>query len=476
MWAVERTRIHAQVVTAGWGLAALFAVLGAGCNVALPNGVFSCTADADCPTGFFCHSSSFCYDTQETCTATRECGAIYQCGQIDNGCGELIDCPPCDGGLVCGAGSHAHSCGCEPTTCDALSAECGTPPSGCGGTLLDCGGNDRCKTMGENYDCNAELRCECVPVDREEVCVDKCGVLEDGCGGTIDCGGCTDGQTCGGGGVENVCGMGECEPAIQCDAAFECGRQSDGCDGQLECGRCESNERCDDHACVCVPTTCDQLGYECGRHDDGCGGTLNCGGCDDPETCGDWNGMSNVCGGGCEDLGYECGKPFGSSHPECGFCAEGFVCGGDFNCECATDKYDQEASNDSRDAATALATMERRNFAATWRATLDRAGDRDWYELDLNRHSREFSIRVKGDANFAITVSHSCGLTACTGNFPAAHGRDAPCTANSNVIEFSGHCRGHEEASLTVGIAQSSSAVACVPYEFTVSGSEEDND
>lgn len=53
---------------------------------------------------------------------------------------------------------------------------------------------------------------ECVPAE----CADyNCGTMDDGCGGTLECGGCTPPETCGGGGLPNVCGLpsGECEDA-----------------------------------------------------------------------------------------------------------------------------------------------------------------------------------------------------------------------------------------------------------------------
>jgi hypothetical protein len=34
----------------------------------------------------------------------------------------------------------------------------------------------------------------------------NCGVIGDGCGGTVDCGKCVSPETCGGGGQANVCG------------------------------------------------------------------------------------------------------------------------------------------------------------------------------------------------------------------------------------------------------------------------------
>lgn len=63
----------------------------------------------------------------------------------------------------------------------------------------------------------------------------NCGSISDGCGGTLpSCGTCPSNQTCGGGGVSNVCGG-------------------------------------------CVADTCAAHGYNCGSMPDGCGNTLSCG-------------------------------------------------------------------------------------------------------------------------------------------------------------------------------------------------------
>src|SRR5207247_1290616 len=80
----------------------------------------------------------------------------------------------------------------------------------------------------------------------------NCGTISNGCGGTLTCGACTAPQTCGGGGVANVCG-------------------------------------------TCTPTTCAAQGKNCGAISDGCGGTLTCGACTTPQTCGG-AGVANVCG------------------------------------------------------------------------------------------------------------------------------------------------------------------------------------
>ena len=80
----------------------------------------------------------------------------------------------------------------------------------------------------------------------------NCGFISDACGGTLNCGTCIAPQTCGGGGVPNVCGG------------------------------------------ACTPTTCGAQGKNCGTISNGCGGTLNCGTCIAPQVCGG-DGVPNVC-------------------------------------------------------------------------------------------------------------------------------------------------------------------------------------
>lgn len=53
---------------------------------------------------------------------------------------------------------------------------------------------------------------ECMP---DECGEDSCGTMEDGCGGTLECGGCAPPETCGGSGVPNLCG----EPSVDCAEA-----------------------------------------------------------------------------------------------------------------------------------------------------------------------------------------------------------------------------------------------------------------
>ncbi len=78
---------------------------------------------------------------------------------------------------------------CMPKTCAELGVKCGKSGNGCDdGVVLDCG--------------------ECSPCE-SRTCADagaQCGTIGNGCGNTVECGTCTEGLSCGGGGVANQCG------------------------------------------------------------------------------------------------------------------------------------------------------------------------------------------------------------------------------------------------------------------------------
>ncbi|HEY1817826.1 MAG TPA: hypothetical protein VGG74_36040 [Kofleriaceae bacterium] len=89
----------------------------------------------------------------------------------------------------------------------------------------------------------------------------SCGLIGDGCGGTIDCGSCPTGETCGGGGIH-----------------FECGNGGGSGSGS-----------------ACVAATCMSVGADCGIISDGCGSTVDCGSsCPAGEYCGAGS-AANVC-------------------------------------------------------------------------------------------------------------------------------------------------------------------------------------
>ncbi len=131
----------------------------------------------------------------------------------------------------------------------------------------------------------------------------NCGSIPDKCGATLECGSCTAGQTCGGGGTPNVCG---CTPKSCAAQGKNCGTLPDGCGGTLECGTCNAGT-CSNNVCAgCTPTTsCQAQGRSCGTIDDGCA-TVSCGSCPDGQTCGG-GGTPGVCGAG-PPQGCGCGS------------------------------------------------------------------------------------------------------------------------------------------------------------------------
>jgi hypothetical protein len=325
----------------------------------LPDGGTPCTPTTCAALGYTCG------------TAADGCGGALNCGTCINpqycGGGGFDKCGG-NNGLTPDGGNQ-----CTPTTCAALGYTCGTAADGCGG-VLNCGttctdpqfcgggGYDKC---GGNNGLNPDGSTPCTPATCASLGY-TCGVAGDGCGGTLSCGSCTNPQYCGGGGF-NKCGGSNglnpdggvaCTPATCASLGYNCGITGDGCGGSLNCGTCTNPQYCGgggfdkcggsnglnpDGGVVCKPTTCAALGYNCGVAADGCGGTLNCGTCTDPQYCG--GGGYDVCGGNnglspdggvackpttCAALGYTCG-PAGDGcggQLNCGTCQSPQYCGG----------------------------------------------------------------------------------------------------------------------------------------------------
>ncbi|MBW2524283.1 MAG: heparinase II/III family protein [Deltaproteobacteria bacterium] len=79
----------------------------------------------------------------------------------------------------------------------------------------------------------------------------ECGTISDGLGGTVDCGTCTDPETCGGAGIDNQCGRSDCDPLSCADQPGACGEIPDGCGGVVDCGPCPLGAGDDEGGCSC---------------------------------------------------------------------------------------------------------------------------------------------------------------------------------------------------------------------------------
>ena len=236
------------------------------------------------------------------------------CGGVTvDSCGECTFPEICGGGgvpSVCGGGTlTVDGSACQPkTTC--ATGECGQIPNGCGGVLdcglLGCPTGQTCGGAGVANRCGAP---PCTKTAQATACAGKnCGSVSDGCGGLWTCGtGCTLPAICGGGGQANVCGGGvvvgdggvACQPTTTCPANA-CGPIANGCGGTLDCGGCPSPQACGANGtpsqcgggnqCVQISQATACGSKTCGYAPDGCGGSYTCGtlngACPDGQQCG----------------------------------------------------------------------------------------------------------------------------------------------------------------------------------------------
>ncbi len=305
--------------------------------------------------------------------ASRDCRATTceemgkDCGVIADGCGELLECGQCGKGELCGIVT-ANVCTnpsalCRPLTrAEACAGKgCGVEGDGCGGTY-DCG---TCKS-GEACGVEAPFQCSRALTGDPQSCPGKiescasvgadCGIIGNGCGGTLDCtqetGGCASGTYCGLGGPQK-CGadLPSCTPAspdVAC--AGKCGIVSNGCGAEVDggvidcslvfpcpggqaCGGSGVSNQCGSAAATCAPLPRESACAlrECGAVSDGCDGSFVCGSCAEDEIC-----RSGACAPICEPStraeaceGKECGvvgDGCGATY-DCGACASGEQCG-----------------------------------------------------------------------------------------------------------------------------------------------------
>ena len=291
--------------------------------------------------------------------------AQANCGPIGDGCGALIDCGSCTLPETCGGGGMPSRCGgdagCIAVTCEQMGIECGPMANRCGG-LVNCGScalPEICGGAGVPGKCgltgsNISDAGTCIPT----TCAIQgatCGVIGDGCGGLLNCGSCTMGKVCGGGGVPYECGGGAfCTPLTCATADAGCGTVGNGCGQTLNCGGCTAPQVCggggEPNKCgggsTCTPINpCPATGG-CGSAGDGCGGTVQCGptcadggvncACTGGAACGA-GGTPNQCGGQvicqpktCGQLGANCGPVSDGCGNiiQCGTCSGGQTCGG----------------------------------------------------------------------------------------------------------------------------------------------------
>jgi hypothetical protein len=118
-------------------------------------------------------------------------------------------------------------------------------------------------TLYDKHQKGFEINKTCYPTCAAGVC----GTVDDGCGGTVDCGGCSD--------SEHSCVNHLCQCSVTCEAlGWACGTGTTTCTSGLNCSACPAGQYCNNHVCADCPPGAKPPNYGavCGS----CGGTIQC--------------------------------------------------------------------------------------------------------------------------------------------------------------------------------------------------------
>jgi hypothetical protein len=201
-------------------------------SVDLGNGALHCGSSGLCPSGYYCHHDGHCWKTPERTGGLGDLSAP----DLDAGNRDFSRV----GGTDLANADLAH---CSPAICQPL--QCGLIMDPCAGSI-DCGMNcpsgETCGGGGMNNVCGCMNEKYCFGRD--------CGTIPNGCGGVTLCGtSCPTGQTCGAGNRPNVCGTGgSCNPKT-CSPNHDCGLISDGCSSVITCPACANGHACVNNLC-----------------------------------------------------------------------------------------------------------------------------------------------------------------------------------------------------------------------------------
>ncbi len=414
-------------------------------------------------------------------------GVEAQCGAITttDRCGvqRTVDCGTCTAPEECGA-VEANKCACIPETalqfCLRNSKTCGefTGEDNCGETRTEeCGTCTLPAVCGGGGTDNV---CACPDQTDQEFCDfygAECGQLQelDACQQTrlVDCGGCTNPETCGGGapGQDNICGCTPETNQVFCDRnSKDCGtfNGTDNCGDPrtAECGTCTSPETCGGGAspvanvCACTPesnqTFCDRNGKDCGSFagTDNCGAarTANCGTCTSPETCGGGaSPVANVCActpesnqDFCDRNGKDCGSFAGTDNcgaartANCGSCTSPETCGGGASpeanvCACTPESNQDFCDRNGKDCGSFAGTD---NCGAARTTNCGSCTSPETCGGGASPEANVCACTPESDQDFCDRNGKDCGSFAGTDNCGAA--RTASCGNCANANETCG--------------------------------------
>ncbi len=220
-------------------------------NTTLPD----CAVPTHCPVGAMCADNGLCVPIA-TCAVDEDCPSAYRCNDMTFVC----EVPNCG---MAGYSYCRDGVGCVDLAINAAS---------CGACGRACSAGATCSA--------GQCIPPCVPVANCQQVGADCGMVADGCGGLLDCGTCMGAETCGGGGVPNVCGS-----VALCGDAIVAGNET--CDD----GNQQSNDGCSVTCQVENGWTCPIGGGLCVMLSDPCNGLD-----DDSDTLVDEGFVPNNCG------------------------------------------------------------------------------------------------------------------------------------------------------------------------------------
>eukprot|EP01043_Picozoa_sp_COSAG02_P018093 COSAG02_NODE_835_length_16654_cov_52.747569_9_plen_2865_part_01 len=196
-----------------------------------------CSMPSSCPRGQYALRAA-------TATSDTECEACAT-GQFQSEANFLgHQCASC---RTCGVGQYASTKCSSSEDRECSACEDGFFQASDSSTDMNCTAHSVCAqgySISSNGTASTDVRCteQCTPQTATSCGVHECGVKDDGCGGTVDCGSCPGSQRC----EANAC---VCEPRACHAQSFACGLQTDGCGNPLDCGQCPSGQTCQLGAC-----------------------------------------------------------------------------------------------------------------------------------------------------------------------------------------------------------------------------------
>lgn len=324
--------------------------------------------------------------------------------------------------------------------------------------------------------------CGCTPRTCQQLGA-SCGTLPDGCTGSVSCGTCASGQTCGGGGP-NVCGTSECFPKSCAQLEASCGIASDGCSDIVHCGECTAPSQCGGagiaNQCGCTPKTCAQLGASCGVVDSGCG-DITCGSCAAPDTCGG-AGVPNQCGCSCD-------VPNATTTCHAGVCkiedcADGFGdCDSkaDTGCEAEFAKSPAHCGSCGNACSFANATASCESGTCKLAACSGSYGNCDGQESNGCETNLDTALSHCGACASACSLANaaescvggSCKLGACSSGYGNCDGKDSTgCETNLNTnLSHCGACGRTCSGTCANGLCEITSGEVTRKWHQSYSGS-----